>query len=210
MGRGILSGIGFMALGELDPLHGVDDQFVYDWVDTRLPEQSVREDRGRCQQAYSTASTIALVGTKLCGGRWSAHFGFEEFCNRSRPDWMSSSRSDDDPIKWARVIPTEIAVTNPNGDVGISEAMKTISGSMRKFWDDSDCRLVELTKRPRPAACSLHHGTAYPARIAASSSIIAGLNSELSPGTRASAHLPRAAAATPARTARDHTQHSHH
>ena len=31
---GFLSGIGFMALGELDPLHNVDAGFVYAWVDS--------------------------------------------------------------------------------------------------------------------------------------------------------------------------------
>jgi hypothetical protein len=31
---GFLSGIGFMVLGELDPLHGLDAEAVYNWVDT--------------------------------------------------------------------------------------------------------------------------------------------------------------------------------
>jgi hypothetical protein len=30
---GFLSGIGFMVLGELDPLHGLDAKAVYGWVD---------------------------------------------------------------------------------------------------------------------------------------------------------------------------------
>jgi hypothetical protein len=52
---GFLSGIGFMALGELDPLHGVDDQFVYDWVDAYCrnnPAETIADATSRLIQQH--------------------------------------------------------------------------------------------------------------------------------------------------------------
>ena len=52
---GFLSGIGFMALGELDPLHGVDDQFVYDWVDAYCrnnPSEKIADAASRLIQQH--------------------------------------------------------------------------------------------------------------------------------------------------------------
>jgi hypothetical protein len=52
---GFLSGIGFMALGELDPLRGVDGQFVYDWVDgycRNNPAETIADAAGRFIQQH--------------------------------------------------------------------------------------------------------------------------------------------------------------
>ena len=52
---GFLSGIGFMALGELDPLHGADDQFVYDWVDAYCrnnPSEKIADAASRLIQQH--------------------------------------------------------------------------------------------------------------------------------------------------------------
>ena len=52
---GFLSGIGFMALGELDPLHGVHDQFVYDWVDAYCrnnPAEAIADAASRLIQQH--------------------------------------------------------------------------------------------------------------------------------------------------------------
>jgi hypothetical protein len=52
---GFLSGIGFMALGELDPLRGVDGQFVYDWVDgycRNNPSETIADAAGRFIQQH--------------------------------------------------------------------------------------------------------------------------------------------------------------
>jgi hypothetical protein len=52
---GFLSGIGFMALGELDPLHGVDDRFIYDWVDAYCrnnPSETIADAASRLIQQH--------------------------------------------------------------------------------------------------------------------------------------------------------------